>query len=118
MKLSSDLGGRRFLTVNLPDPGDTPLGRATQTTEALNLASAAHNALLEAKATGFRLFSRLEVALFDLDATFRALLENPRVFGFSNVTLPCLPPGPDGAAQPTGACPPEGDGFDSSGTLF
>ena len=34
------------------------------------------------------------------------------------MTLPCLAPGPDGAAQPTGACPPEGDGFDSSGTLF
>ena len=46
------------------------------------------------------------------------MLKNPGVFGFSNVTLPCLAPGPDGSAQPTGVCPPEGDSFDSTGTLF
>ncbi len=114
----TDLGGRRFFIVNLPDLGDTPFGIATRTTEVLNLATATHNALLEAKVAGFRLFSRLEVALFDVNATFRALRRNPEVFGFENITLPCLTPDLDGAAQPTGVCTPEGDTFDSTGTLF
>lgn len=114
----SDLGGQRFLIVNLPNLGDTPLGITTRTRDVLNFATATHNSLLRAKVNAYRLFSRLEVALFDVNATFKQLLDNPEVFGFTNVTEPCLIQTPGDPVIPTGLCPRLGDTFDSTGILF
>lgn len=114
----SDLGGKRFLIVNLPNLGDTPLGITTKTREVLNFTTAAHNRLLRFKVRAYRLFSRLEVALFDVNATFKQLLDNPQVFGFTNVIKPCLIQTLGAPVIPTGVCPADGDSFDSTGTLF
>ena len=115
----SNAGGRRFLIVNLPNLGDTPLGLAAGTVELLNLATASHNRLLHTKVAFLRLFSRLEVALFDVNASFKQVIDNPEVFGFSNVTTPCLILLPDGTRKQSGACRRDQDSrFDSTGTLF
>ena len=62
--------------------------------------------------------SRLEVALLDVNAVFRQILDDPAIFGFDNVEVPCLIQGDGGIRTPTGLCPPIGDSFDSEGVLF
>ena len=116
----SDLGGRRFLVPNLPDLGDTPLGPASDNVAALNALSASHNGLLEKTIRKFRLFSRLEVALFDVNAPFRQLLTDAAVFGFDQAKVggSCLVQMPDGTRPPSGLCPPLGETFDSTGVVF
>ena len=114
----SELGGERFLIVNLPNLGDTPLGIETKTRDVLNFTTSAHNTLLRAKVDAFRRFSPLEVALFDVNATFKQVVANPEVFGFENVTKPCLIQTLGDPVIPTGLCPRVGDSFDSTGILF
>ena len=116
----SKLGARRFLIPNLPDLGSTPLGPATDSVEVLNALTASHNALLAKTVRKFRLFSRLEVALFDVNTPFRQLLTDTAVFGFDPVKIgiTCIVQMPDGTRPPSGLCPPKDGSFDSTGFVF
>ncbi len=110
---------RRFLVPNLPDLGETPLGQLVLTPEqaaGLNALTAFHNAALAETMTDLAEVLGLEIVLVNVNAAFAELLERQKLFGYDNVTMPCLIQQPDGTRPPTGAC-----GFgpiDSTGTLF
>lgn len=114
----SRAGARRFLVPNLPDLGATPGGAGSGNAEGLNALAAAHNATLAKTLGKLRRRSRLEVALLDVNATFGQILDDPEIFGFDNVSAPCLIQNPDGSRTPTGACPPTAGTFDADGVLF
>lgn len=116
----SELGARRFLVPNLPDLGSTPLGPATDSVEILNALTASHNARLAKTLQAFRLFTRLEVALLDVNTPFRQLLTDTAVFGFDpdKIGLTCIVQMPDGTRPPSGLCPPKDGSLDSTGFVF
>lgn len=118
VKELSRAGARRFLVPNLPDLGATPGGAGGGNPEGLNALTAAHNAALARSLAKLRRASRLEVALLDVNAAFGQILDDPAIFGFDNVSVPCLIQSPDGTRTPSGICPPAGDSFDAEGTLF
>lgn len=112
------VGGQRFLVPNLPNLGDTPAGVSSGNAADLNALTAAHNAVLLHAIAELRTSHRLDIVLLDVNTTFIQVLENPQVFGFNNVSTPCLVRQPDGTTSPTGACPPAGTTFNAAGVLF
>ena len=112
----ADLGARRFLVLNLPDLGATPLAQFNPPLPAiLTPLTLIHNAALTAMIAELREdLPRVQIVELDINTAFDALLAGGV---FPNVTIPCLIQLPDRTRVPTGACgfgPP----FDATGTLF
>jgi outer membrane lipase/esterase len=116
----SDTGARRFLVPNLPNLGDTPLARSQgpAVVDGLNALTAVHNAILAQVMAQLADLLEVEIIIVDVNAGLREIFARPVVFGFDNLSVPCLVQQPDGTRPPSGACPPDGDTFDATGTLF
>lgn len=115
-----DAGARRFMVPNLPNLGDTPLAHSQgqAAVDGLNAMTAAHNAILAEVMNDLADLLQAEIVLVNVNASFAELLKRQTLFGYDNVTVPCLIQQPDGTRPPSGACPANGDTFDATGTLF
>ncbi|MGL5083014.1 MAG: SGNH/GDSL hydrolase family protein [Microcoleaceae cyanobacterium] len=81
-----DVGARKFLTVNLPDLGETPLGQFGNS-EGLNTLAEFHNTGLEASIGNLnQSLSEIDIALVDVNTVFDAIIDNPANFNLTNVT--------------------------------
>lgn len=88
----ASLGARNILVANLPNLGDTPLGRSqgAQTAAALNNLTNAHNALLAQSLSQLRQkYPTTNLIDFDFNGLFQDILNNPGAFGFGNITDSC-----------------------------
>lgn len=112
---------RHFLVPNLPNLGDTPLARLQDdpaVVDGLNALTAAHNAALAETMHNLSATLGVEIIIVNVNAAFAELLKRQKIFGYDNVTLPCLIQQVDGSRIPSGACPSDGTTFDSTGVLF
>jgi phospholipase/lecithinase/hemolysin len=102
-------GGRFFLVPNLPPLGDTPdvMAKGPAAVSALNALSQQFDSLLAAELT--TLSRTLGVTIYSLDVAsiFNQVLQNPSVFGLTNVTGPAVANGPgnEGLPGPVAANP-------------
>jgi phospholipase/lecithinase/hemolysin len=84
------IGARRFLVLNLPPLGDTPLARATLTeadAAKLNSLSAVFNWELEEELFKATLDNPgIDIIGFDVHSVVTMAIENPGTFGLTNVT--------------------------------
>ncbi len=94
-------GADTFLIPNLPKFGNTPGGAATGLADSLNELAAFYNSNLHTTLIGLEQSLGVQIFIMDIEGLFDDVIANPAVYGFANVTIPCL----DGLAQPTGACP-------------
>jgi len=85
------LGARRFLVWNVPDAGFTPAARISGTQAAASLATSTFNAGLAQKLTPLFL-SGVDIIPFDANALITAIVDNPGLYGLTNVTDACLTP--------------------------
>ena len=115
-----EAGARRFMVPNLPNLGDTPLGRSqgADVVFGLNALTAAHNAILAEVMAELADLLEVEIVMVNVNAGLSEVFAHQEVFGFDNVSVPCLIQQDDGSRPPSGACPPDGDTFDATGTLF
>ncbi|HSS66496.1 MAG TPA: SGNH/GDSL hydrolase family protein [Gammaproteobacteria bacterium] len=112
---------RRFLVPNLPKLGDLPLARLQgdpAVVAGLNALTAAHNAALAETMANLSATLGVEIVIVNVNAALAELLTRQHLFGYDNVSLPCLIQQADGSRIPSGACPPDGASFDSTGVLF
>lgn len=123
-------GAKRILVLNAPAIGDTPYGaflvqqglafpglpnnlnaRVTQYNNMLRIALAGLNGRLDAN-----------VVHLDISALFRSILANPDIYGFVNVTYPCMVQDETRVRVLTGVCPvvdgPGGLALDATGAAF
>jgi outer membrane lipase/esterase len=86
------LGARHFLVPNLPDLSNTPAGRALPQLQraGLQALTIGFNNLLASQLDLLSLLPGIDITRFDAFAFFNAILANPGVFGFSNVSDPCV----------------------------
>jgi phospholipase/lecithinase/hemolysin len=85
------LGAQHVLVPNMPDLGQTPAFRSNPATSAqLSFLTALFNENLGAQLTLFDQFFAGDVVQFDTAAAFRAILDDPAAFGFTNVTDQCV----------------------------
>lgn len=96
-------GADTFLIPNLPKFGNSPGGAATGLGDSLNALASFYNTNLHEGLIGLESSLGVRIMIMDIEGLFDDAIANPGVYGFSNVTIPCL----DGTAQPTGACPTE-----------
>lgn len=84
-------GARRFLVVNMPDLGRTPLARArgTAAEDRGTALASAFNRRLEAALDRLEAERPVVVARVDVFALMRAALADPGAYGFADVTEPC-----------------------------
>ena len=94
-------GARQFLVPNLPNLGDTPLGKASGAGATLNTVTAAHNAALQGEMARLEKALGVTITLVDTNALLVDIMAHPTAYGVTNTANPCL--GAPGA--PTGACP-------------
>ena len=110
-----DAGARHFLVLNLPNLGDVPFARMAPpgVSDALNAATAAHNAALQAALDELAAtYGDLTLQLFDVQNLVAQVLETPEAFGFSTG----LAAGPaTGCLFPPFACPDLSGEFGSAG---
>lgn len=85
-------GARRFIVLNLPNIGDSPLQATIGAASAagFNQVVGLHNALLAQTLDGLEAQLGLDITLVDVNTAFGAILNNPAAFGFTNVTTPCV----------------------------
>ena len=85
-------GPAQVLVSNLPDLGRLPASLAAgPVAEALATAATdLFNSVLAAGLAGIVAPAGTDVTLFDLNAAFGDLLDNPASAGFANVTIPCF----------------------------
>ncbi|NEP22765.1 SGNH/GDSL hydrolase family protein [Moorena sp. SIO3I6] len=93
----TDVGAKTIMVVNLPDLGNTPIalgvdGRVPGTTDALNTLIEDHNSGLSELLDQFSQTADSDVNIIPLDVNsiFKEILAQPKEFGFTNVTTPCL----------------------------
>ena len=96
-------GADTFLIPNLPKFGNTPGGASTGLADSLNELASFYNTNLHTALIGLEQSLGVQIFIMDIEGLFDDVIANPGVYGFANVTIPCL----DGTAQPTGACPTE-----------
>ncbi len=80
-------GGKYFLWPNLPLLGDTPEGRASGFSGALNAASLAFNSEWALDLSNLQ-SDGIDVVGVDIGTLFTALINNPSAYGFTDVTDP------------------------------
>jgi phospholipase/lecithinase/hemolysin len=90
-ELANDYGARHFLAPNSPNIGDTPEFAGTAEQAVLNQLSAGFNNLLQTK---LNLLSSqrpdLDIMQFQTDDIQQEILNNPALFGFTDVTTRCI----------------------------
>jgi outer membrane lipase/esterase len=91
ISLLYSLGARHFLVWNVPDAGFTPAARLSGTQAAATLATSTFNALLAAELSPLFL-SGVDIIPFDANALITAIVNNPGLYGLTNVTDPCVTP--------------------------
>ncbi|MDJ0733430.1 MAG: SGNH/GDSL hydrolase family protein [Nostocaceae cyanobacterium] len=87
-----NIGSRNFLIPNLPDLGRTPRGLiSNEESQRLSNLTNTHNSLLDTTIQDLRLeLNDINLVSFDVFSLFNDTLENPEIFGFENVTTPCI----------------------------
>lgn len=84
-------GAKNILVVNLPDLGKLPGTRTTERSNTLNDLTKKHNSGLAASLNGLRQqLSDINITYVDVNSLFNQVANNPKKFGFTNVTNPCL----------------------------
>ncbi|MFE1745851.1 SGNH/GDSL hydrolase family protein [Coleofasciculus sp. H7-2] len=92
VKSLSAAGAKNIVVVNLPDLGKLPSTRTTQRSDSLNVLTKKHNSGLAASLKGLRqqLTSDIKITYLDVNSLFHQVTNNPKKFGFTNVTNACL----------------------------
>lgn len=92
VKSLSTVGARNIVVVNLPDLGKLPGTRTSQRSDFLNNLTQKHNSELAAALNNLRLqpISDINITYLDVNSLFNQVINNPKKFGFTNVTKPCL----------------------------
>ena len=88
-----EVGARYILVFNLPELGDTPLARNSETINPgqLNQLSDAHNTLLNTTIEQLRQsLAEIHLGLIDIRALFKMVIASPGQFDLRNVTDSCL----------------------------
>jgi phospholipase/lecithinase/hemolysin len=85
-------GARHFLVANLPALGNTPIAQSqgSAVAKALNQVTAGHNFLLSRSLDHLSLLPEINLKLLDIASLFERAIQQPSVFGFTNVNSPCL----------------------------
>jgi phospholipase/lecithinase/hemolysin len=84
-------GAKNFLVFNLPDLGETPLAKREGVTQELNLLTQLHNEQLVTTLNSIRAKNpELNIYSVDVNTLFRTTRNNPKPFGFENVTDTCV----------------------------
>ena len=78
-----DAGAKRIMVVNLPDIGQTPLGKSTPTAP-FSALSGLFNSTLQAGLTSLN----VDIIPMNMFGLFNEVIASPTSFGFSNVTSP------------------------------
>ncbi len=94
-------GAQNFLIPNLPKFGLSPGGASTGLADSLNALASFYNTNLHTTLIGLEQSLGVNIFIMDIEGLFDDVIANPDIYGFANVTIPCL----NGLAQPTGACP-------------
>jgi phospholipase/lecithinase/hemolysin len=88
----ANAGARNIVAPNLPNLGETPLGRTqgSVVAEQLNLLTQAHNDLLAQSLDRLsRSFPQTNIISVDLNSLFARIASNPGSFGYKNITDNC-----------------------------
>jgi len=90
-ELANSYGARHFLVPNSPFIGDTPEFAGTPQQAVLNQLSAGFNNLLQANLDSLGSQQpELDIVQFQTDDVQQEILNNPALFGFTDVTTRCL----------------------------
>ena len=96
------LGARRFLVLNLPDLGATPLTQVRETSDNIqdlsDLTINFNRELAQEMRKARDDNNAIEITEIDVHGIFEDLMANPGAFGLSNVTDSATPFDPDGSA--------------------
>ncbi|HRD70829.1 MAG TPA: SGNH/GDSL hydrolase family protein [Legionella sp.] len=85
-----DHGAKHFLILNLPDLGRTPAAIEFGSTQAMSYFANQHNDSLKKTIANFQMANpQVEWIYFDLNKMFGHVLENPKEYGFSNISGTC-----------------------------
>jgi phospholipase/lecithinase/hemolysin len=85
----ANAGARDIVVFNLPDLGDSPIGRS-QGSEGLNQLTQSHNALLAQNLAQLsQAFPQTNIISFDVNTLVNQVIANPAAFGYGNVTDNC-----------------------------
>ncbi|MGL5195546.1 MAG: SGNH/GDSL hydrolase family protein [Chroococcales cyanobacterium] len=89
------MGAQNFLVPNLPDLGNLPGTRNSQSSVQLNELIRLHNQGLTESLEQLtsRLGSEVEIIPLNVNEIYNRVLDNPADFGFGNVTEPCVEQG-------------------------
>lgn len=87
-----EAGAKNVLVANLPDLGNLPATRNNANSDTLNALTKAHNLSLEKSLNKLRqrLDAGTQLIQFDANSLYRTAIENPKQFGFINVTNSCV----------------------------
>lgn len=78
-------GGENFLVINLPDLGRTPYARGNGTEEQLTTITKLHNTKLQAMVAEIQQdYSKSNIHIFDMNASFTDFLDNTSAFNANN----------------------------------
>ena len=84
-------GAKNILVINLPDLGKLPGTRTTERSNTLNDLTKKHNSGLAASLKQLRQqLAAINIIYLDVNSLFNQVDNNPKKFGFTNVTNPCL----------------------------
>jgi phospholipase/lecithinase/hemolysin len=88
-------GGHNFVVLNVPDIGVSPraLAQGAAIAAELSAFTAAFDAGLESALDGLAQSDRLNLRIIDAFGAVDEAVADPALFGLTNVTDPCLPPG-------------------------
>lgn len=92
VKSLSAVGAKNILVINLPDLGKLPETRNSRRADLLNNLTEQHNSSLTISLNSLRqqLNSQINITYYDVNSLFNQILNNPKKFGFTDVTTPCL----------------------------
>ncbi|MCY7304693.1 MAG: PEP-CTERM sorting domain-containing protein [Rhodoferax sp.] len=119
LNLLASAGARNFMISSLPDLGKTPEAVFGGTSAASTDITLKFNSALAANAGAFDSFFQgltgvdLDIRTLDFYGLFETVVANPAAYGISNLTLPCITPGPSGQYFAPGAV-----GNNCSGSAF
>ncbi len=85
-------GAKQFLVLNMPDLSKTPLARSLSDKSRAKLAryTNAHNQMIEKMRADYQhKYPHVQWHFYDINNTFKRLVDNPEEFGFTNVENTC-----------------------------
>lgn len=86
----ADKGAKHILVLNLPDLGKTPAAIEFNSVEVMSYFSSQHNAALDKTMLDLKeRYPNVDWLYYDMNQVFTHAVENPKEYGFTNVTNTC-----------------------------